>query len=155
MFDMKNLWVLVLFAFSGFFQKPPGGARTAAKRHMRLRQFLGSFYEPHGDRRRPARRCALDCQFYTDLWWFRGVMMLEWKFYGVWIIAWWIGYYNCVVSNITWTLGCLGMGGYTGMRRWDNMHYICWFVFCGIIIKKWNLIFIWTIWWPRMRYQIL
>jgi len=49
----------------------------------------------------------------------------------------------------------LGMGGYTGMRRWDNTHYICWFVFCGIIIKKWNLIFIWTIWWPRTRYQIL
>jgi len=44
MLEMKNLYILVLFAFSRFFQKPPGGAWTAARRHMCLTpSFLGFF----------------------------------------------------------------------------------------------------------------
>jgi len=43
MFELHNLYILVLFTFSGFLQKPLGGAWTATTRHMHFKLIFGFF----------------------------------------------------------------------------------------------------------------
>ena len=117
MVGLWKLWILVLLRFLGFFQKPPGGAWTAARRHMWLHPVSGFSCNLPGDREGTARRGCHCCYFSLVLMSFQWCCGSGWCSYCI--------YMNCMTNYGLqflnwWKLHELmnGIEGIGFMRNW-------------------------------------